>query len=152
MAQRMESVAPPGGVILTESTARLVEDAVVLAEPEMVDIKGADNPVVARRLIGATAQHQHGGRDDPMLVGRTWELNTVAAILDEAFGGAGCVISVQGPPGIGKSRIVRESAALASNRGVEVFTAYCESHTSDIPFGAVDGNLARRSRDEQSRR
>jgi adenylate cyclase len=141
MAQRMESVAPPGGVMLTESTARLVEDAVVLAEPEMVDIKGADNPVVARRLIGTTAQHQHSGRDDPMLVGRTWELNTVAAILDEAFGGAGCVISVQGPPGIGKSRIVRESAALASNRGVEVFTAYCESHTSDIPFGAVTAIL-----------
>ena len=137
MAQRMESVAPPGGVMLSESAARLIEDAVVLAEPEMVDIKGANDPVVARRLIGMTAQHQHSGRDDPTLVGRTWELNTVAAILDEAFGGAGCVISVQGPPGIGKSRIVRESAALASDHGVEVFTAYCESHTSDIPFHAV---------------
>ena len=30
MAQRMESVAPPGGVMLSESTARLVEDAAVL--------------------------------------------------------------------------------------------------------------------------
>ena len=26
MAQRMESAAPPGGVMLSESTARLVED------------------------------------------------------------------------------------------------------------------------------
>jgi adenylate cyclase len=48
---------------------------------------------------------------------------------------------VQGPPGIGKSRIVRESAALAGDRGVEVFTAYCESHTSDIPFHAVTAIL-----------
>jgi adenylate cyclase len=70
-----------------------------------------------------------------------WELNTIAGILDEAVGGAGCVIGVLGPPGIGKSRIVRESAALASNRGVEVFTAYCESHTSDISFHAVAGLL-----------
>ena len=31
MAQRMESVAPPGGVMLSESTARLVEHAVMLA-------------------------------------------------------------------------------------------------------------------------
>ena len=31
MAQRMESVAPPGGVMLSESTARLVEHTVVLA-------------------------------------------------------------------------------------------------------------------------
>ena len=44
-AQRMESVAPPGGVMLSESTARLVEHTVMLAEPEWVRIKGADEPV-----------------------------------------------------------------------------------------------------------
>src|SRR3954447_5096318 len=44
-AQRMESVAPPGEVILSASTARLVEDLVTLAEPEWVHIKGADEPV-----------------------------------------------------------------------------------------------------------
>ena len=32
MAQRMESVAPPGGVMLTASTARLVEGAATLGE------------------------------------------------------------------------------------------------------------------------
>jgi adenylate cyclase len=141
MAQRMESVAPPDGVMLSESTARLVEDAAVLSEPEMVRIKGANDPVAACRLIATTPQHQHSRRNDPTLVGRAWELNTIAAILDEAVDGAGCVISVLGPPGIGKSRIVRESAALASGRGVEVFTTYCESHTSDIPFHAVAGLL-----------
>ena len=40
LAQRMESVAPPGGVMLSESTSRLVESAAVLAEPVMVRIKG----------------------------------------------------------------------------------------------------------------
>ncbi len=139
MAQRMESVAPPGGVVLSESTARLVEGAVVLAEPEMVHIKGASDPVPARRLI-ATTGVQHT-RSDPKLVGRTWELNTIAAILDEAIAGAGCVIGVLGPPGIGKSRIVREAAAIADGRGVQVFTTYCESHTSDIAFHAVTGLL-----------
>ncbi|MGA9360169.1 MAG: adenylate/guanylate cyclase domain-containing protein [Mycobacterium sp.] len=139
MAQRMESVAPPSGVVLSESTARLVEGAVVLAEPEMVHIKGASDPVPARRLI-ATTGVQHT-RSDPKLVGRNWELNTIAAILDEAIGGAGCVIGVLGPPGIGKSRIVREAAALADDRDVQVFTTYCESHTSDIAFHAVTGLL-----------
>ena len=42
-AQRMESVAPPGGVMLSESTARLVEHLVMLGEPEWVHIKGAEN-------------------------------------------------------------------------------------------------------------
>src|ERR1700739_4929747 len=38
-AQRMESAAPPGGVMLSESTARLVERSAVLAQPELVRIK-----------------------------------------------------------------------------------------------------------------
>ena len=141
IAQRMESVAPPGGVMLSESTARLVADAAELAEREMVRIKGASDPVPARRLVATTPQHRHSRRNDPTLVGRTWELNTIAGVLDEAVGGAGCVVGVLGPPGIGKSRMVRESAALAGNRGVEVFTTYCESHTSDIAFHAVAGLL-----------
>ena len=56
IAQRMESVAPPGGVMLSESTARLVEHAVMLAEPEWVHIKGADEPVRARRLLADQAR------------------------------------------------------------------------------------------------
>ena len=52
MAQRMESVAPPGGVMLSESTARLVDGAVALGESELVHIKGAEAPVVAHRLWG----------------------------------------------------------------------------------------------------
>jgi class 3 adenylate cyclase len=52
MAQRMESVAPPGGVMLSAATARLVESAATIGEPELVQIKGADAPVPARRLLG----------------------------------------------------------------------------------------------------
>src|SRR3984957_8479642 len=51
MAQRMESVAPPGGVMLSGSTARLVESAAVLGEPQLVRIKGAETPVPARQLL-----------------------------------------------------------------------------------------------------
>src|SRR6201997_5769759 len=40
MAQRMESAAPPDGVMLSGSTARLVGNAAVLGEPEPVHIKG----------------------------------------------------------------------------------------------------------------
>ena len=139
MAQRMESVAPPGGVMLSESTVRLVEDAAVLAEPEMVHVKGASAAIPVRRLIATARDHRRRG--DPRLVGRTWELNTIGGLLDEAMGGAGCVIGVLGPPGIGKSRMVREAAEMANARGVKVFTTFCESHTSDISFHAVTGLL-----------
>jgi adenylate cyclase len=136
MAQRMESVAPPGGVMLSESTARLVENAAVLGDPELVQIKGADDPVRARQLL-SIGERRPIRRTESELVGRSWELNTITAIFDEAIGGAGCVVTVVGPPGIGKSRLIRESAAIAADRGVEVITTYCESHTRDIPFHAV---------------
>ncbi len=42
-----------------------------------------------------------------------------------------------GSPGIGKSRVAREAAALGAGRGVEVFWAFCESHARDVPFHVV---------------
>ena len=134
LAQRMESVAPPGGVMLSESTARLVEHAAALGEPEWVTVKDAEQPLPARRLLGAAADLVVGGRREPTLVGRAWEMNTVAGVLEQAIDGAGCVLEVVGPPGIGKSRILREAITLATARGAEVFTVACESHAREVPF------------------
>jgi adenylate cyclase len=50
-AQRMESIAPHGGVVLSEATALLVEHAAVLKDTEMVRVKGADRPVPVRALV-----------------------------------------------------------------------------------------------------
>ena len=136
-AQRMESVAPPGGVMLSESTARLVEQGAVLGEPERVRIKGGDEPVTARRLLAIGPRDGQARRTDASLVGRTWEMAALDAMVDRAIGGHGGVVNVVGPPGIGKSRLAREAAAIAASRGVDVYWAFCESHASDISFQLV---------------
>jgi class 3 adenylate cyclase len=136
-AQRMESVAPPGGVMLSESTARLVEHTVMLAEPEWVRIKGRDEPVRARRLVAIGPRDGLVGRAEAGLVGRRWEMAAIDAMVDRTIGGGGGVVNVVGPPGIGKSRAAREAAAAAASRGVEVFWTFCESHAGDIPFHVV---------------
>jgi class 3 adenylate cyclase len=137
VAQRMESVAPPGGVMLSASTARLVEGAATLGEPEMLRVKGADEPVATQRLLGIGERHRGVRRAESNLVGRGWEMSAVEGLLDRAIDGHGAVVGVVGSPGIGKSRLVREVAALAAAQGVEVFTAYCESHATDVPFRVV---------------
>jgi class 3 adenylate cyclase len=137
MAQRMESVAPSGGVMLSASTARLVGRSAALGEPELVQIKGAGKPVVAQRLLGMEERHRRIERAESDLVGRRWEMSAVGGLLDRAVEGHGAVVGFVGPPGIGKSRLVREVAAMGDRRGVEVFTAFCESHTSQVPFHAV---------------
>jgi len=132
MAQRMESVAPPGGVMLSASTARLVDGSAALGEPQMVRIKGADEPVRAHRLLGIGERHHTVGRAESTLVGRRREMSAVEGLLDRAIDGHGAVVGVVGSPGIGKSRLVREVAAMAAARSVDVFTAFCESHATSL--------------------
>jgi class 3 adenylate cyclase len=136
MAQRMESAAPPGGVVLSASTARLVEGAATLGDAELVPIKGAHAPVPAQRLLNMGQRHAVG-RAESNLVGRRWEMAAVEGLLERVLDGHGAVVTVVGSPGIGKSRLVREVAAIAAGRKVEVFTAFCESHSTDIPFHVV---------------
>jgi hypothetical protein len=58
-------------------------------------------------------------------------------LLQRAVDGHGAVVALVGSPGIGKSRVARELAAIAADRGVDVFTAHCESHATEIPFQVV---------------
>ena len=117
MARRMESAAPPGAVMLSASTARLVDGAADLGESELVQIKGADAPVPAHRLLSMGDGHRAVGRAESNLVGRRWEMSTVEGLLDRALDRHGAVVGVVGAPGIGKSRLVREVAAMAGRRG-----------------------------------
>jgi class 3 adenylate cyclase len=137
MAQRMESVAPPGAVMLSASTARLVEGAATLGDVELVQIKGADEPVAARRLLSVSDRDRSVAASESAFVGRRWEMSAVEGLLARAVDGRGAVVTVVGSAGIGKSRLVREVAVIAAGREVEVFSAYCESHATDVPFHVV---------------
>ncbi len=137
MAQRMESVAPPGGVMLSASTARLVAGAADLGERELVHIKGTDQAVPVQRLLGMSDERRAVGTAESTLVGRRREMSALVGLLDQALVGRGAVAAVVGEPGIGKSRLVREVAAMAAARGVDVFSAFCESHTCQIAFHVV---------------
>ena len=145
-----------GGVMLSASTARLVESVALLGDLEIVQIKGAAEGVPARRLLGMGDQHRAVTRAASSLVGRRWEMSTVEGLLDRAIAGHGGVVGIMGQAGIGKSRLVRDVSKTATERGVELFTTVCESHASNIPFhmvarflraitgvGDLDGDAAR---------
>ena len=137
MANRIETATPPGEVMVSESTARLVETSGLLSEREWVHIKGAAEPVCVRRLLGIRGRDGLAQRAEASLVGRRWEMAALEALVDRTYAGRGGVVTVVGPPGIGKSRTARETAAAAAGRGVDVYWAFCESHASDVPFHVV---------------
>ena len=99
LAQRMESVAPPGGVMLSTSTARLVEGVASLGVPELVHIKGTDQPVAAQRLMGLSDHDRPAAGTESALVGRHWEMGAVQGLLQRATEGHGAVVTVVGSPG-----------------------------------------------------
>jgi adenylate cyclase len=136
MAQRMESVAPPGGVMLSASTARLVEGVVETGALEMVRIKNVEEPVPACRLI-STTRRRGRVRGQSTLVGRDGDVNALRRYMDRSLRGGGVVVGVVGPPGIGKSRLVSEIVQLGAERGVDAFSTFCEAHAREVPFHAA---------------
>jgi class 3 adenylate cyclase len=85
MAQRMAPVAAAGGAMLSASTARLADGAAAVGEAELVRIKGTDEPVAARRLLGMCVRQRAALRTESNLAGRRWNMPAVEGLLDHAI-------------------------------------------------------------------
>jgi DNA-binding NarL/FixJ family response regulator len=69
------------------------------------------------------------------LVGRAAELGSFEHVLDEIERGRGAAVELVGEPGIGKTRLLTELAALADARGHLVLGGSASELESDLPFG-----------------
>ena len=68
---------------------------------------------------------------------RTAELQQLSAVLAAAASGRGQVCVVEGPSGIGKSRLLDECARSAQTLGMSVLRARCSELTRDYPYGVA---------------
>ncbi|AGB20823.1 adenylate/guanylate cyclase family protein [Mycobacterium sp. JS623] len=134
MAQRMESAAPPSGVLCSLSTARLVDGAAHLAPVEEVAIKGSDVPVPARRLLAVGSRQMVLGRNEGAMVGRDADLDRLQRIFES---NSGHLVGVAGAAGLGKSRLIAEFSALAARAGATTVLARCDAPTTTVAFRAV---------------
>ncbi len=62
------------------------------------------------------------------MLGRAAALDTLRQFIDRDHQAQGQTILISGEAGIGKSRLVREAAALASGSGFLVLQAHCFQH------------------------
>ncbi|MFI5507502.1 adenylate/guanylate cyclase domain-containing protein [Mycobacterium sp. NPDC051804] len=138
MAQRMESAAPAGGVLCSQSTADLVEGSALLGQLEDVVVKGANKPVAARQLISVQSGKRVVGRNEGVMLGRDAEMNWLRNIFGSKQGG---LIAIIGDPGLGKSRLVAEFTAITAREGADVVIARCEAHTATLAFRSLSRML-----------
>src|SRR3954452_12669961 len=76
------------------------------------------------------------------LLEREAEMEQIGGGLDSAGAGAGGVIVIEGAPGIGKSSLMDETAALAHSRGLAVLRARGAAMEREFALGVVIQLLA----------
>jgi DNA-binding CsgD family transcriptional regulator len=74
---------------------------------------------------------------DPNLLEREAELEALDRALAAAVEGRGSVVAVEGPPGIGKSRLVTSCAELARARGMYTLSVRATELERSYPYGIV---------------
>ena len=135
VAARLEQAAPATEVLIGDLTYRLVRDHVEVEAVEPLELKGKSERVPAYRLVTVgQAERVPRGRDRP-IVGRAEEM----ALLNEALGEARTqercrLVTLLGEPGIGKSRLVDEFVAAATEEEAAVLRGRCLPYGRGITF------------------
>lgn len=137
MAHRLEQMAAPGEIFLSEDTVRLVKPFCdVLAVGPRVP-KGFRHPVTVYRLLGtklATTSEQFLEVSLAPFRGREREMTTLRQALARAGEGAGGLFGISGPPGIGKSRLCFEFAEAARRALISVIEARASPYERPGPL------------------
>ena len=70
----------------------------------------------------------------PPIRGRAGELKVIGALVTALVRGRGGVLVIEGPPGIGKSRLLTEVMALADKAGVRTLFGEAFEYQQTVPF------------------
>jgi class 3 adenylate cyclase len=111
LAARMEELATPGTTLLTSATYDLAKGFIEAAPLGPVTVRGLSEPVETFELKGIPARTRwqvRSARGLSAIVGRQAELRTLRSALASAAAGKGRLVTIVGPPGVGKSRLVHE--------------------------------------------
>jgi len=121
-AQRLQSMAPSGEVLVGPLTFRLTRHAFAYESLGDVALRGKAGSVLVHRLRGpldaprAARGLEVLGLSAP-LIGRDTEIARMTGCLDLACGGAAQLVRLVGEAGIGKSRLVNEFVTRARDEG-----------------------------------
>ncbi len=137
LAARMESMAGPGEILVSDKTYRLVEKYFLLESFGEMPIKGKKEPQAVHKLISASDVRSRleasEARGLIQYVGRKEETSEFLKVYEKVLKGRGQVLGIVGEAGIGKSRFVFEM-----HRRMDDHCRYVESrciqYGSNIPF------------------
>ena len=144
LAARMEQMATPGSILITEDTKKLIVGYFELKALGAAEIKGRAEPLNVYEVVGAgplrTRLQVAASRGLTRFVGRQTELEQLQRALAQAKGGHGQIVGVMGEPGLGKSRLFHEfvgaycNTPLRSQEAYLILQAFSVSHGKASPY------------------
>jgi adenylate cyclase len=131
LAQRLESVAPPGETYVGELTYDLTCSVFGYEDVGSLTLKGKQVPVRGWRLIGHEQRTDEG---DTPLIGRVGELGVARRALEGLETDGGGVLAITGEPGIGKTHLLAAARHHAQRRGLRWLETRCLSYGEALPY------------------
>ncbi len=137
VAARVQSLAPPGAVVVTAETRKLLGDRFTLDALGEKMVKGIDRPLALWRVTGTRRKSRFDARTGDMLlpiVGRQAEISQLRTCWDSVVRGRGHTALIEGEAGIGKSRLVRAAAEDLDPKPSRVITLQCSPYHVGTPL------------------
>jgi predicted ATPase/class 3 adenylate cyclase len=138
LAVRLQYLAEPDTLLVSETTLRLVQEHVQSDAFGLVRTTGQSDPVMAYTVLVHTPPHarigHNGERGRSPFVGRGQELATLHELLAQVEDGQGQVVGMVGEPGMGKSRLLYECHQRLHGKPVTYLEGHCRSHGCTIPY------------------
>ena len=141
LAARMEQMAMPGSILLTQAVLGLAEGYVQVTPLGPMPVKGVAAPVDVFELVGASGIRRRlqatAARGLTRFVGRDTEFAALVQALERAGTGHGQVVAVVGEAGVGKSRLVYECIHSHHTQGWQVLESTSVSYGKATPYFPV---------------
>jgi class 3 adenylate cyclase/tetratricopeptide (TPR) repeat protein len=138
LASRIQSIARPGSVVLSENTYRLAHGYFVTKDLGEHDIKGKELPVrvyeVVRPIRWRSRVDVYAESGLPSMVGRDSELEVLLDRAHRIKSGSGQVVFLRGEAGIGKSRLLFELRRRLQVEDSVWVVGRCVSYGEDIAY------------------
>jgi predicted ATPase len=138
LAARMQALAAPRTILLTEATHRLVAGYIRSEALGPVEVKGQRAPIQVYKVLGRrqwrSRLEMSAERGLTPLVGRQRELDLLHDCLGQAEGGCGQVVGIAGEAGVGKSRLLYEFHTALPTGRVHWLIGHCVAHGQTTPY------------------
>jgi predicted ATPase/class 3 adenylate cyclase len=138
LASRLEGLAEPGSILVSESTYKLVKDYFEFIPLEEAHVKGKSQPVKAYSVIGKTDRKVRFDlsieRGLTRFVGREKELGLIKDSSEKVKKGHGQIIGIIGEAGVGKSRLVHEFKTTFRDEDVSYLEGNCISYGKSFSY------------------